>query len=54
MRKNFLKGAVALGLLLTPASAPAHHSFAMFDRAHPIKISGTIKEFQWVNPHSWI
>jgi hypothetical protein len=32
----------------------AHHSFSMFDREHPITISGTIKEFQWVNPHTWV
>jgi hypothetical protein len=30
----------------------AHHSFAMFDTAHPIEISGTVKEFRYVNPHS--
>lgn len=32
----------------------AHHSFAMFDRAQPTEIHGTIQEFQWVNPHTWI
>lgn len=32
----------------------AHHSFSMFDREHPITISGTIREFQWVNPHTWV
>lgn len=26
----------------------------MFDREHPITISGTIREFQWVNPHTWV
>lgn len=39
---------------LVPLSAAAHHSFAMFDKANPTKISGKVKEFQWVNPHSWI
>ena len=33
-------------------AAPAHHSFAMFDNQHPIEISGTVKEFRFVNPHS--
>lgn len=32
----------------------AHHSFAMFDRENPMRISGTVREFQWVNPHTWI
>ena len=36
----------------TPASA--HHSFAMFDNAKTATIDGTVKEFEWVNPHSWI
>jgi hypothetical protein len=34
------------------SAALAHHSFAMFDTAHPIEISGTVKEFRFVNPHS--
>jgi len=29
----------------------AHHSFAMFDAAHPIEISGTVKEFKFIIPH---
>jgi Family of unknown function (DUF6152) len=31
-----------------------HHSFAMFDAAHEKTLSGTIKEFQWTNPHTWV
>ncbi|HEY2227834.1 MAG TPA: DUF6152 family protein [Xanthobacteraceae bacterium] len=33
-------------------AAMAHHSFAMFDTEHPIEITGTVKEFRYVNPHS--
>jgi hypothetical protein len=46
--------AVLAGLALATATgaAMAHHSFAMFDTAHPIEISGTVKEFRYVNPHS--
>ena len=36
----------------TPAAA--HHSFAMFDRDKNITMSGTVKEFEWTNPHVWI
>jgi len=32
--------------------AMAHHSFAMFDAAHPIEIVGTVKEFRFVSPHT--
>ena len=41
-------------LAMLAAPIAAHHSFAMFDRKQTIQITGTIKEFQWVNPHSWI
>ena len=44
----------AAGLALWGAPALAHHSFAMFDREHAVTLVGTIKEFQWTNPHSWI
>jgi hypothetical protein len=44
------------GAVIASSSYPAiaHHSFAMFDANKTVKIEGTIKEFQWTNPHSWI
>jgi hypothetical protein len=40
------------GTLLVAASpASAHHSFAMFDFTKVVTITGTVKEFQWANPH---
>ncbi|HMA10634.1 MAG TPA: DUF6152 family protein [Steroidobacteraceae bacterium] len=35
-------------------AAQAHHSFAMFDNEKEQVIEGTVKEFQWTNPHIWI
>jgi hypothetical protein len=32
----------------------AHHSAAMFDDSKTMEIKGTVKEFQWTNPHIWI
>jgi hypothetical protein len=32
----------------------AHHSFTMFDTTKALTISGTVTEFQWTNPHSYI
>ena len=51
-----LSAAAACLTALTALAAPAlaHHSFAMFDRAKQISISGTVKEFQYTNPHSWV
>ena len=42
--------------VLLAASLPiaAHHSGAMFDDKASITLSGTVKEFQWTNPHCWI
>ena len=44
--------AVAVGTFTAPAIA--HHSFAMFDDTKTVTLSGTVKEFEWVNPHSWL
>lgn len=43
-----------LALALTAGSTVAHHSFAMFDSKAEAVLDGTIKEFQWTNPHTWI
>ena len=40
--------------LLWASQAGAHHSGAMFDDATSATLSGTVKEFQWTNPHCWI
>ena len=40
--------------LLFAAPALAHHSFAMFDHAKLQKLGGTVKELEWINPHSWV
>ena len=49
-------GAVVLALAAGGAPEPsrAHHSFAMFDMTREVTVSGTIKQFQWTNPHAYI
>ena len=32
----------------------AHHSFAMFDQEKTVSLKGTVKDFEWANPHVWI
>jgi hypothetical protein len=41
-------------LLAVGPLAFAHHSFAMFDSSKETSVQGTVKEFQWTNPHSFI
>lgn len=43
----------AIALCLAP-SAWAHHSTAMFDMNKEVTLTGTVKQFQWMNPHTWI
>jgi hypothetical protein len=50
-RQAFLGLAAAV---IATGPALAHHSFAMFDRQKEVTLTGTVKEFQWTNPHSFI
>jgi len=57
MRTKLISMVAGAGLLLGAAATPvlAHHSFAAeFDANKPVTIEGTVKEFRWVNPHSWL
>jgi hypothetical protein len=44
----------ALLVITAAAGAAAHHSFAMFDTANPITLTGVVTDFQWTNPHAYI
>src|SRR5208282_4114949 len=39
---------------LDTGTAYAHHSFALFDSANTITVSGTVRTFEWTNPHDWL
>jgi hypothetical protein len=53
MRFKFaMAGAVALAV--AGGSANAHHSFSMFDMTKTVTLKGTVKQFQWTNPHAYI
>ena len=48
---------LAAALLLAAVAAPvaAHHSIAgVYDRAKQVTLTGSIREFAFVNPHPWI
>ncbi len=48
----FLAGLLAVPLCALPAQA--HHSMAMFDQQKTVSVSGTVRQFQWTNPHCYI
>src|ERR1700722_7380182 len=43
---------ILVGLSLS--NAEAHHSGAMYDRTKDVTLEGTVKEWQWTNPHSFL
>jgi hypothetical protein len=52
-----MRGASLILLFLVLAAggnARAHHSFAMFDTANPLTLTGVVTDFQWTNPHVYI
>ena len=50
--KKVLFGAALMLACAVPVLA--HHSPAAFDRTKEVKLVGTVKEFRWQNPHTWI
>jgi Family of unknown function (DUF6152) len=47
-------GLAGLAAMLLAAPAVAHHAFAMFDQAKLVHMSGSVKQFELVNPHAWL
>jgi hypothetical protein len=47
-------GLAAIAVAMSAIPAFSHHSFAMFDANQTMTLEGTVKEFQWTNPHAWI
>ena len=61
MRKHMTKykipwviSGLAVGLAMAGGPAVAHHSVAAYDLSRLVKLKGTIREFDWENPHCWV
>ncbi len=52
--KLIFRGLLSIAIAAVTLPAFAHHSFAMFDGSKKTTVEGTVKRFQWTNPHSWI
>ena len=50
-------GVIAVALLvvaLSPTAALPHHSNVAYEVTKVITITGVVKNFEWVNPHTWL
>jgi len=55
MRVRLFVMVSSVALFVAAGSAWAHHAFsAEFDSTRPLKLQGTVTEWEMVNPHSWI
>jgi hypothetical protein len=52
MIKQAFGFAAITALLIAPAGA--HHSTANFDQTKTLLLSGTVKQFELINPHAWL
>jgi hypothetical protein len=46
--------AVVLCLLSVPGPALSHHGISMFDMTKTVTFKGTVTDFEWTNPHSYV
>jgi hypothetical protein len=54
MKRTIALLVITAAVLLAAQTLFAHHSASMFDPEKVKELTGTIKEFQWKNPHVWI
>jgi hypothetical protein len=54
LKHQLLAFAAGAAVAAVSSAAYAHHSFAMFDADKRVTVAGTVKEFQWTNPHAFI
>jgi Family of unknown function (DUF6152) len=43
-----------VALVVSGGAVLAHHSFAMFDQEHPMELKGTVTEFKFTSPHTFV
>jgi Family of unknown function (DUF6152) len=60
MKDKFRSGARRLTVAIAALAAicatavSAHHSFAKFDMGKLTTLTGTVQEWTWANPHTWL
>jgi uncharacterized protein DUF6152 len=53
MKGLHIGGSLVMALLIA-SSVFGHHSAAGIDQTKTVAVEGTVKQFKWGNPHSWI
>ncbi len=54
MKRQSVRIVAAAAFVAASGAALAHHSFAMFDQDHPMELQGTVTEFKFTSPHTFI
>ena len=54
MKRQLIGLLAGAALVAASGAALAHHSFAMFDQDHPMELQGTVTEFKFTSPHTFI
>jgi len=54
MRTTFAAAIAGAAIIVAAAPTLAHHAFsAEFDISKPLKLQGTLRKWEMINPHSW-
>jgi hypothetical protein len=54
LRARLLGMLLGCAALAIAGTASAHHSFAVFDIDHPLERRGTVQQFKFMSPHTFI
>ncbi len=54
MTRRALLASLAAMIAASARTVHAHHSTAMYDMGNPVTVKGTVKRFEWTNPHAFI
>ena len=54
MRWHLVALTAGAAFVAASGAATAHHSFAMFDQEHPMELAGTVQEFKFTSPHTFV
>jgi predicted component of type VI protein secretion system len=54
MLRAVVTSVILVGVMLSASPAQSHHSNVAYEVTKVITITGVVKEFRWVNPHTWL